>query len=174
MSWKAWVVVGVCVLAAAGASVAGETWRGLVVAPEEWCAPYDRKRDYSYSQTVERRIVERMGMIYGPYTGTCFDSMRQTDIEHLVATSEAHDSGLCGRDLATKRRFASDLRNLTLAAPAVNRHEKGGKDAAEWMPEKNKCWFAATVVRVKQAWGLTVDRKEKAALEWNSAGVEGT
>ena len=64
MSWKAWWVVGVCVLAA-GASVAGETWRGLVVAPEERCAPYDRKRDYSYSQTVERRVVKRMGMIYG-------------------------------------------------------------------------------------------------------------
>ena len=51
----------------------------------------------------------------------------------MVATSEAHDSGLCAAGAATKRRFASDLLNLTLAAPAVNRHRKSGKDAGEWM-----------------------------------------
>ena len=165
MSWKAWVVVGAWVVVLGGEGIAGETWRGLVVAPEERCAPYDRKWDYPYSQTVERLIVERMGMIYGPYTGTCFDSMGETDIEHMVATSEAHDSGLCGRDLETKRRFASDLRNLTLASPQVNRHEKGGKDAADWMPEKNKCWFAARVVGVRVAYELTIDRREAVALE---------
>ena len=136
-----------------------------MVAPEDRCAPYDRKRDYPYSQTVERHIVASLGMIYGPYTGTCFDSMRQTDIEHIVATSEAHDSGLCGRDLATKRRFASDIRNLTLAAPEVNRNEKGGKDAAEWMPDRNKCWFAGRVVGIRLAYELTVDRREAEALE---------
>ena len=164
MLWKG-LVVGTCVVLVTGIGIAGETWRGLVVAPEERCAPYDRKWDYPYSQTVERLIVERLGMIYGPYTGTCFDSMRQTDIEHMVATSEAHDSGLCGRHLETKRRFASDLRNLTLASPQVNRHEKGGKDAADWMPEKNKCWFAARVVAVKLAYELTIDRREASALE---------
>ena len=52
----------------------------------------------------------------------------------MVATSEAHDSGLCAADAGTKRRFAWDLLNLTLAAPAVNRHQKSGKDAGEWMP----------------------------------------
>ena len=61
---------------------------------------------------------------YGPYTGTCFSSTRQSDIEHIVATSEAHDSGLCARDRATRTRFAQDLRNLTLASPQVNRHQK--------------------------------------------------
>ena len=42
----------------------------------------------------------------------------------MVATSEAHDSGLCAAHAATKRRFAGDLLNLTLAASAVNRHKK--------------------------------------------------
>ena len=36
-----------------------------------------------------------------------------------------------------------DLRNLTLASPRVNRHEKRGKDAAQWVPARNRCWFAA-------------------------------
>ena len=29
-----------------GVAGAAETWRGLVVAPEHRCSPYDRKRDY--------------------------------------------------------------------------------------------------------------------------------
>ena len=133
--------------------------------PKHRCAPYDKKRDYPYPQSVERDIVRELGAVYGPYTGRCFASTTDTDIEHIVAASEAHDSGLCAADGATKARFARDLRNLTLASPRVNRHEKSGKDAAEWVPERNQCWFAGRVVEVKQAYGLTVDRREAAALE---------
>ena len=144
---------------------AAETWRGLVVAPENRCSPYDKKRDYPYPQSIEREIVWRLGAVYGPYTGTCFASTRQTDIEHIVAASEAHDSGLCARDRGTRARFASDLRNLTLAAPQVNRHQKSGKDAAEWLPERNRCWFAARVVEVRRAYELTIDQREAKVLE---------
>ena len=142
-----------------------QTWRGLTVAPEHRCAPYDKKRDYPYPQSVERDIVRELGAVYGPYTGRCFASTRQTDIEHIVAASEGHDSGLCAADAETRRRFARDLRNLTLASPRVNRHEKSGKDAAEWIPVRNRCWFAGRVLAVKRAYGLTVDRREAAALE---------
>ena len=66
-----------------------ESWRGLTVAPENRCSSYS-SRDYSYPSSVEASIVESMGgAIYGPYTGTCFDSTRETDIEHIVARSEA-------------------------------------------------------------------------------------
>ena len=147
------------------APASAETWRGLVLAPEHRCSPYDRKRDYPYPQSIEREIVRRIGAIYGTYTGTCFESMSETDIEHIVATSEAHDSGLCAADRATRRRFATDLRNLTLAAPHVNRHQKRGKDAAEWHPAHNRCWFAGQVVEVRRAYGLTIDRREAEALE---------
>ena len=142
-----------------------ETWRGLLIAPEHRCSPYDRKQDYPYPQSIEEDIVRRLGSVYGPYTDTCFASVRKTDIEHIVATSEAHDSGLCARDSATRARFASDLRNLTLASPRVNRHWKSGKDAAEWLPERNRCWFAARVVEVRRAYDLTIDPREAAVLE---------
>ena len=62
------------------------------------------------------------GQIYGPYTGRYYASTRQTDIEHIVAISEAHDSGFCATDRATRLRFSSDPRNLTLAAPAQRGH----------------------------------------------------
>ena len=92
----------------------------------------------------------------------------------MVATSEAHDSGLCAADAATKRRFAGDLLNLTLASPSVNRHQKSGKDAGEWMPRMNRCWFAGRVVAVKRKYRLTVDAREARALEGVLSGCAST
>ena len=126
-----------------------------MVAPEHRCSPYEAD-DYPYPQSVEARIVASIGKVYGPYTGRCFSSPRDTDIEHIVARSEAHDSGLCAADAETKRRFARDPLNLTLAAPRVNRHEKRDKDAAEWMPDLNECWFADRIVEVRRKYGLTM------------------
>ena len=154
--------------------VSAETWRGLTDAPEHRCTPYDKRRDYPYPQSVERAIVRGLGAVYGPYTGTCFASSTETDIEHIVAASEAHDSGLCARDVATKARFARDLRNLTLASPRVNRHQKSGKDAAEWVPARNRCWFADRVLLVRLAYDLTIDRREAAALDRILAGCSST
>lgn len=143
---------------------AQQTWRGLVVASENRCAPYNRK-DYPYSQSVEDRIISSLGGIYGPYTGTFFANKRQTDIEHIVAAAEAHDSGLCASSSAIKRQFASDLLNLTLASPQVNRHQKKHYDAAEWLPQINRCWYANRIVEVKRKYRLTVDSREAQALE---------
>ena len=149
------------------------TWNGLVIAPEARCSPYDSD-DYRYNQSVEDRIIRNLGGIYGPYTGRWFGSKRETDIEHIVARSEAHDSGLCRTDQRTRRRFSEDLRNLTLAAPSVNRNQKRDHDAAGWLPAMNRCWFAARVINVKRAYGLTVDRRERDALARALAGCADT
>lgn len=140
------------------------TWRGLTVAPEERCAPYDSD-DYPYPQSVENDIVRDLGGIYSPYTCESFDSIRETDIEHIVARSEAHDSGLCGADAETRTRFARDLLNLTLASPTLNRREKIAHDAAQWLPDQNRCWFAERVVEVRLQYGLTIDQDEADALD---------
>ena len=158
-------LAAVCALAGgAMASMAEGTWRGLVVAPEHRCSAYDSD-DYRYAQSLEARIVAALGDIFSPYTGRCFDDARQTDIEHIVARSEAHDSGLCAADVATRRRFAADLANLTLASPEVNRHQKGAKDAAAWLPARNRCWFASRIVDVRRKYDLTIDEREVEALE---------
>ena len=150
------------------------TWRGLVVQPESRCSPY-RQREYRYSRSVEPLIVESLGgRVYGPYTKRTFASIRETDIEHIVARSEAHDSGLCAAPYETRLRFSSDLTNLTLAGPAVNRYQKIAKDAAEWMPAENKCWYAGRIVSVKRTYALTVDVREALALEHVLAACDGT
>ena len=148
-------------------------WRGLTVAPEERCSSYDSD-DYRYPQSVENDIVRELGGVYSPYTCESFDSTRETDIEHIVARSEAHDSGLCRADSGTRTQFARDLLNLTLASPALNRSQKSDRDAAEWLPDQNRCWFAQTIVDVRLRYGLTIDQAEADSLEELLAGCEST
>ena len=143
-------------------------WKGLIVEPENRCSSYDKSEQYPYPQSVEDEIVSIMGgLVYGPYTGRYFDNDRETDIEHIVAASEGHDSGLCKEPISKRIQFATDQLNLTLAAPEINRCGKKGKcglDPAEWMPEKNKCWFANRVIEIKTKYNLSVDQKEANAL----------
>ena len=136
----------------------------LSVACGKWCSEYDRD-DYSYSQNVEARIAQMLGGMWSPYDGTEFESLRESDIEHIVAVSEAHDSGLCAASRNLRSMFAQDLDNLTLATPALTRNQKGSKDAGEWLPQQNRCWFADRIVAVRQEYNLTIDRREAAALE---------
>ena len=118
--------------------------------------------------------MAQIGGIYGPYTGTWFETIRETDIEHIVARSEAHDSGLCAASAAGRSQFASDLLNLTLASPSVNRHQKFDHDAAEWLPALNQCWYVDRVVRVRQEYGLTIDPAEAQAIDQVLAGCTST
>ena len=152
------------VLPATPSAPAVLSWLGLTIADENRCSAYVPD-DYPYPQSAETKIVDDMGgIIYGPYTGRYFKSTKDTDIEHIVARAEAHDSGLCDADSSTRRQFASDLLNLTLADPSVNRQQKSDKDAAEWLPDLNQCWFADRVVKVRQKYDLTIDQPEADAL----------
>ena len=113
--------------------VSPETWRGIVIAPEQRCSPYSSE-DYSYPQSVEQEIVDQIGQIYGPYTGMCFTSTRETDIEHIVARSEAHDSGLCAADAETRqairpRPAQPDAGQPTGQSKLQERQGCGGVDA---------------------------------------------
>lgn len=132
----------------------------LRVEKENWCTPYDRS-EYSSNRVVEQTIVDRQGGAFSPYDGTCFTSLRQSDIEHIVAVSEAHSSGMCGRSQEAKKDFAADYLNLTLATPSLNRHQKIAYDFAEWQPPQNGCWYAWRIIEVKKKYDLSVDQAEK-------------
>ena len=141
-----------------------ERWRGLVVAPEFRWRPPTTGRTTAIRGRWKRRSSAHLGDLYGPYTCTSFGSTRDTEIEHMVALSEAHDSGLCAADPDTRRRFARELRNLTVAAPSVNR-SKGARDASEWLPDSNRCLVRGTRGRRPSCLWLTIDRREADALE---------
>ena len=115
--------------------------------------------------------MKESGKVYTPYSCIAFEitpsGTAATDIEHIVALAEAHDSGIADDQ---RRDIASDLDNLTIADPTVNRSQKGARDAAEWMPTRHGAWFAERVIQVKLEYGLTVDPAERDALEALLAG----
>ena len=113
------------------------------------------------------------GQVYTPYSCLAFDitanGTAATDIEHIVALAETHDSGIADD---RRRDIASDLDNLTIADPTVNRSAKSDRDAADWMPARHGAWFAERVIQVKLEYGLSVDPAERDALEALLAGGE--
>ncbi|MDE0080494.1 MAG: excalibur calcium-binding domain-containing protein [Caldilineaceae bacterium] len=151
-------------LAALEAASATQNWlAGIPIQPENRCTPYNSD-DYRYPQSLEAQIVaETGGAFYSPYTGETFNWGEDVDIEHIVARSEAHDSGLCAADIFTRLAFASDPLNLTFASPQLNRDQKIAKDVAEWLPDLNQCWFVNRVVAVKRRYGLSMDPREAQA-----------
>ena len=160
-----------------GCPADAETWRGLQVCEEQPRDGYDRSAFGTGYSSLEDDIILALpttmkanGQVYTPYSCLAFpitaDGTAATDIEHIVALAEAHDSGIAdGR----RRDIAADLDNLTIADSAVNR-AKSALDAAEWMPARHGSWFAERVIQVKLEYGLSVDTAERDALEQLLAG----
>ena len=181
LPWRI-VVVGVvtgCLATQASAQCPprSPTWQDLQVCNERPRDGYDR-RDYGRRyETLESKIIAALpdnmkanGRVYTPYSCAVYnidpDGTAATEIEHIVALAEAHDSHISDD---RRRDIAADLDNLTIAAPAVNR-QKWDHDAAEWTPERHGAWFAGRVVTVKQEYRLSVDAKERDALDALLAG----
>ena len=74
-------------------------------------------------------------------------------------------SELSAADHARQRRLTQDVQILPLASPEVKRWRKSGWDSGERLADRSRCWFAARLVLVKRANGLTVERREGKALE---------
>ena len=157
-----------------------ETWRGLTVCDERPRDGYDRDAFGTGYSSLEDEIIAALpptmkanGQVYTPYSCLAFDitadGTAATDIEHIVALAETHDSGIADD---RRRDIASDLDNLTIADPTVNQSQKSDRDAAEWMPARHGAWFAERVIQVKLEYGLSVDPAERDALEALLTGGE--
>ena len=133
----------------------------LDLAPERDRTGYERPTTNRY-QRHERAVYRELGMDRTPYTCTAIGGdLTRVDVEHIVALAEAHDSGL---PASMMLEFSGDPLNLTVAMPRENRNVKSAKDAADYLPPRNRCWFAWRVLDVKARWGLTMDAGEAIAL----------
>jgi len=147
-----------------------QPWHGLRIEPE-CTSPEYRERDYKrlYSQVRSPHLLDglvaRDGILGRYESDGTVRSCAELTIDHVVSTAEAHESGGCKWKSSTRRAFAVDPANLTLACRSTN-SSKGKRDAAEWsrFPEDQHCWYARTVIKVKRLWGLSVDPAEKEAL----------
>ena len=161
-----------------GCPADAETWQGLQVCEEQPREGYDRDAFGSAYSSLEDDIIDMLpptmktgGQVYTPYSCLAFEiranGTAATDIEHIVALAEAHDSRIAED---RRRDIAADLDNLTIADPTVNRSQKGDRDAADWTPDRHGRWFAERVIAVKLEYGLSVDPAERDALERLLAG----
>lgn len=115
--------------------------------------------------------VVQSGMLNDPYTGTTVefhrgpDSSDQVQIDHVVALSDAWQTGAAELDETARRNFANDPRNLQATIGSVN-HAKGDSDAASWLPPNKsyRCTYVTRIVDVKAAYGLWVTQAEHDAI----------
>ena len=119
----------------------------------------------AHSRTLDVRwLLENNNEKIAPYSCRRFEDVSQVDIEHIVAWEEAVRSGMPSCDGLAKA-FVNDMENITVAFPDVNRNEKSDKDAAGWLPEYNRCYYASTVADVKDKYGMEMDEAEEIVIE---------
>ena len=138
----------------------------------------DTRNDVLRIQLVDVQIkpgtngcVVTSGVLNDPYTGTTIEfhrgpgSSEEVQIDHVVALSDAWQTGAQQLDEATRRNFANDPRNLQATLGWINQ-EKGDSDAASWLPSNSayRCAFVSRIVDVKAGYGLWVTQAEHDAI----------
>lgn len=104
-----------------------------------------------------------------PYSGQKVTYRRGrslVDIDHMVALSDAWQTGAKYWDARKRIALANDPLNL-LAVDASTNRSKGDGDTATWVPPNKayRCAYVAAQVAVKKKYGLWVTAAEKAAME---------
>ena len=111
------------------------------------------------------------GVLNDPYTGTSVFFERgpgtsaEVQIDHVVALSDAWQKGAQWWDPLQRSNFANDPMNLQATIGWVNQ-EKGGSDAASWLPPNKpyRCVFVSRIVEVKSTYRLWVTQAEHDAI----------
>lgn len=108
------------------------------------------------------------GSLLDPYSGKVisFSSTKSTvDIDHVVALSNAWQTGAAYFDKTKREAIANDPLNLLAVDYLLNR-QKGDGDAATWLPplKSYRCDYVARQVAVKAKYALWVTAPEKDAI----------
>jgi hypothetical protein len=110
------------------------------------------------------------GVLLDPYSNKSisFDLTKSSstiDIDHVVALSNAWQTGAFQLTLIQRTNFANDPLNLLAVDFKLNR-QKGDGDAATWLPpyKSYRCTYVARQVSVKTKYKLWVTAPEKTAI----------
>jgi hypothetical protein len=121
------------------------------------------------------RCVVVTGTLADPYTGRTLTFRKAqasaVQIDHVVALSDAWQTGAQQWDGSRREAFANDPRNLQATDGPTNQ-QKGDADAASWLPPNTayRCTYARRQVQVKAAYDLWVTPAERDALARVLAG----
>jgi hypothetical protein len=122
-------------------------------------------------RTGTNNCIVLTGTLHDPYTGRTIAFRRGAEtsddvqIDHVVALSNAWQTGAQQFDAATRELFANDPLNL-LATDGQTNQDKGAGDAATWLPPNRGAWcgYVARQVAVKAKYGLWVTAAERDAI----------
>lgn len=111
------------------------------------------------------------GILTDPYSGEAINFLRgvatssEIQIDHVVALSNAWQTGAFKLTLAQRTAFANDSSNLLAVKGKLN-SQKGDGDAATWLPPRKsyRCEYVTKQVLVKAKYGLWLTAPEKAAI----------
>jgi len=111
------------------------------------------------------------GVLTDPYSGETIRFLRgvatssEIQIDHVVALSNAWQTGAFKLTLAQRTAFANDPSNLLAVKGKLN-SQKGDGDAATWLPPRKsyRCEYVTKQVMVKAKYGLWLTAPEKAAI----------
>jgi integrase len=117
-----------------------------------------------------RGCVVRAGTLDDPYGGRRITFERgprsaEVQIDHVVALSNAWQTGAQRWTEERRERFANDPLNLLAVDGTLNQRKSDG-DAATWTPPRRGYWcaYGTRQVTVKARYGLWVTPAERAAL----------
>lgn len=121
---------------------------------------------------VSQTCKVQSGVLNDPYTGTSVNFVRGADtsdvvqIDHVVALSNAWQTGAQQLDLSMRTALANDPLEL-LAVDGNANQAKGDGDAATWLPANKsfRCQYVARQIAVKAKYKLWVTPPEKSAMQ---------
>ena len=122
-------------------------------------------------RTGTRNCVVESGTLIDPYSGTTINfvkgvtSSMEVQIDHVVALSNAWQTGAFKLTLEKRTAFANDPDNLLAVQGRLN-SQKGDGDAATWLPplKSIRCAYVTKQIIVKAKYSLWVTAPEKAAM----------
>ena len=111
------------------------------------------------------------GVLIDPYSGESIDFLRgvatsaDVQIDHVVALSNAWQTGAFMLSAESRKAFANDPLNLLAVKGRLN-SQKGDGDAATWLPPRKsyRCAYVSRQVAVKAKYGLWLTTPEKEAI----------
>jgi hypothetical protein len=118
-----------------------------------------------------RDCVVLSGVLLDRYSGETINFVRgnvtsmEVQIDHVVALSNAWQTGAFKLTLMQRTAFANDPMNLFAVKGRLN-SQKGDGDAATWLPplKSFRCTYVAQQIAVKAKYSLWVTAPEKEAM----------
>ena len=117
---------------------------------------------------VDEHCTVVSGILNDPYTGTVIvftKGSSDVQIDHVVALSDAWQTGAAGLERDLRIQLANDPMELIAVQGAANQQKSDG-DAATWLPSNKsfRCQYVARQIAVKQKYTLWVIPTEKQAM----------